>query len=438
MQPDPQTPPSNNTAQPGGAPPLIPPTPPPLGAGAPPPLPPEPAGKASGKRHLLALLLSLCLGLFLADALVSLADDSLILLFNSHLLTAIRGMVGLFTLLLALVVYVLMAVTPAIPKRIFLPVTLFNPAAGLLVIPALIYCYGRVQQVAWVISLCQLIFAVGIVCWLRGGCKLSWPLVREDQLESRGFNWLNLSGFVLANVFVLLPAVLVYLGLCAALAVGHYSEGFLALRPAGFSVQARKYVRPDGKTIQLVPMAHVGDASFYRNVSESFPTNSLILMEGVTDNQNLLTNRITYHRMASSLGLAEQQEEFQPTRGEMVPADIDVAEFATNTIGFLNLVMLVHSKGMNAENLLKLLTYSPPPHFEERLFDDLLRKRNRHLLQEIEDRLSESEALVVPWGAAHMPGIAEGIQKAGFRLEERREYQVIRFGSGKSKHAQPR
>jgi hypothetical protein len=175
-------------------------------------------------------------------------------------------------------------------------------------------------------------------------------------------------------------------------------------------------------------MSHVGESAFYRKLSESFPANATILMEGVTDNRNLLTNKITYKRMATSLGVAEQQNEFQP-QGILVRADVDVEQFTTNTIDFLNLIMLVHSKGVNAQTVPKLLQYSPPPHFEEQLFDDLLGKRNRHLLEEIHARLSQSESIIVPWGAAHMPGIAREIQKSGFRLDKTREYVAIRFRS---------
>ncbi len=81
---------------------------------------------------------------------------------------------------------------------------------------------------------------------------------------------------MLVNVLVFIPAVIIYLGLCASLAVGHFSDGFLALRPAGLTVQVKKFVRDDGKMIQLVPMAHVGDAAFYKKLTKSFPTNSLI------------------------------------------------------------------------------------------------------------------------------------------------------------------
>ena len=434
MQPDlkPQSP--QDSPQAGSVPPLVPASqppligvPPPLATGSPPLMPPEPVHKSGLGRQVLGFLLSLCLGLFLADAVVSLADDSLILLFGLRVLALVREIVFLFGLLVAVVVYGLMGLTPMIPKRLFLPVTLFNPLGALAVIPLAIYFYSRLQAISWVISLCQFIFSLGILYWVQGGFKLRWPLVAESQLRSQGFSWLNLSGFLALNLFVVLPAVVAYLAVCAALAVGHFSEGFLALRPGGFTVQVRKYVRNDGKTIQLVPMAHIGEADFYQKLSQSFPTNAVVLMEGVTDDSNLLTNRIINKRMATSLGLTEQHEEFHPVRAKLVMADVDVEQFTPNTIGFLNLVMLIHAKGLNVENVLKVLQFSPPPHFEEQLFDDLLGKRNRHLLDELQARLSQPEQIIVPWGVAHMPGIAKAIQASGFRLDGTHEYTVIRF-----------
>jgi len=429
MQPNPETPSLNDHLHAGKLPPPVSSAPPPLVAHAPPLLQPQPAPKSSAGRQMLAILLSVCLGLFLADAVVSLLDDSITLFFGTRLLAGLREMVCLLAMLMALVIYVLMGLTPMIPKRLFLPVTLFNPVAALAVVPLFIYFYSRIQQVAWVISLGQLLFGLNILYLVQGGYKLRWPLVPEKQLEARRFNWLNLCIFLLVNLFILLPAVIAYLVLCAALAVNHFSEGFLAVRPGGLTVQVRKYTRSDGKTIQLFPMSHIGEFDFYRKVAQSFPTNSIILMEGVTDDRNLLTNKITYKRMATSLGLAEQHEAFNPTQGEMVRADVDVEQFTANTIGLLNLAMLIHSKGVNAQTLLELLRFSPPPHYEEELLDDLLRKRNRHLLEEVQARLSQTEHIIIPWGVAHMPEIAAEIQKAGFHLDETREYVAIRFGS---------
>jgi hypothetical protein len=226
-------------------------------------------------KKLLSILLSLCLGLFLAGGAVSVADDSLVLLVGLHLLTMMSLILTLIAMLMAMLVYGLMGLTPMIPKRVFLPVTLFYVAALLAVFPISIYYYDRMVQIDWILSFCQVILGLGLLWWLRGGLKFCWPIVEDKYLGDRGFSWLNLVVFVLANVFGLLPAVMVYLYLCAAVAVDHFSEGFMALRPNGFTVQVRKYVRNDGKTIELFPMSHIADAGFYQKVSQTFPTNSI-------------------------------------------------------------------------------------------------------------------------------------------------------------------
>ncbi len=413
VSPDPEMPSLKDDPQAGGVPPMLPAS--------------EHMHDSSQVRSLLAILLSLFLGVFLTDAIVSLINDSLILFFDSHFLTMTRGLLALLAMLVAIVIYGLMGLTPMIPKRRFLPLAVFNPVAGMAMVPLAMYFYSRIHQVAWTLSLCQLILGLVILYQVQGGFRFRWPLVTPSQLPVRRFSWRRLAVFVLVNLCVLLPALVVYFGFCAALAVDHFSEGFVALRAGGLTVQVRDYVRHDGKTIQLVPMSHIGESDFYQALSRSFPTNALILMEGVTDDRNLLTNKITYQRMATALGVAQQHEEFQP-RGELVPADVDIEVFAPSTIGFLNLVMLLHSKPPSAETLMQVLHFSSP-HFEEQLFDDLLRKRNRRLLEEIHARLPQAESLVVPWGAAHMPEIAREIEKAGFRVVATQEFMAIRFRS---------
>lgn len=401
---------------------------PPLIAATPPPLPPP----RISFRHLLAIVLSFGLALFLLDAIISFADDSAILFFHSHLLSFPRGAISLITIILMFGIYALSGVTPVVPKRLFLPIAGFYIVAMLLTFPVSIYFYARLDVFAFLVSACQLAIAIGLFLYALGGAKFSWPVVPVNFLGARAFSWCNLSIFAFANLFLLLFTG-VYLFACTARAVGHFSEGFMALRPGGFSVQVRKYVRDDGKVIELFPMAHIANADFYREVSQSFPSNAVVLMEGVSDSQNLLTNKITYKRMAKSLGLAEQKETFAPAPNEVVRADVDVDQFSKETIDFLNLVMLLHSRGATAENLSKLLRFTPSPDFERQLFDDILIKRNQHLLGEIQSHLPDSDNIMVPWGVAHMPGIAREIQKSGFHLIETHEYMVIRFHAAKGK-----
>lgn len=153
MQPDPKSNSSKDKPETSAIPPILPPSEPtgvgalpPLTPASPPPLPIDTTRKSWSVEQILTILLSLCLGLFLADAVVSLVDDSLILFFGVHVLTVLRGTVFLFAMLMAIVIYVLMGLTPIIRKRLFLPITLFNPVAALISIPLSIYFYRRIQQ----------------------------------------------------------------------------------------------------------------------------------------------------------------------------------------------------------------------------------------------------------------------------------------------------
>jgi len=101
-------------------------------------------------KKFISILLSICLGLFLADALISLADDSLVLFFGVHPISLLRGIVGFVVLLMSLLIYCLTGLTPMIPKRLFLPVTLFNPAAALVLIFFSIYWFSRIQAFYWI------------------------------------------------------------------------------------------------------------------------------------------------------------------------------------------------------------------------------------------------------------------------------------------------
>jgi hypothetical protein len=424
VQTDPEIPPSKRDEPPviGALPPLLPsPAPPPL------PLPLPTDHKSVSVRKILAIFLSLYLGLFLADAMFSVADDSLTALFSVHGLSLFRGLVFFLAVLVAIVTYGLMGLTPMVPKRIFLPLTLFYPLAELLTVPVAIYHFGRIQQFNLALSLCQMVLAVGVLLWVLGGFKLRWPVVAESQIKGRGFSWGNIVGFVVANIFVLTPVVVGYLAVCSALAVSHFTDGFVFLRPNGVNVQMRKYVRDDGKTVELFPMIHIGDAKFYKNVSQSFPTNSAVLAEGVTDKKHLLTNGLSYHRVAASLGLGEQQKEFKPKREKVVRADVDVQDFTTNTINLLNLTMLLYSKGLKPVTLFALAEYPQPAGFQEQLINDLVTKRNQHLLKEIRTHLTQSDDIVVPWGAGHMPGLAKELEKTGFHLEGTKDYLAIGF-----------
>src|SRR5579859_5582544 len=214
MSPHPENPPDDKveSASPLSIPPVTPP--PVIGAdrssiSTPPPLPGRPPHKSANQP--LLFVLSLCLVLLVADGIVSLLDDTAILFFDKHALTGLRVLIFLLASLLALVVYILMAITPMIPKRFFLPLTLSYVVAQLVVIPFYIYDYRHSQLITWLVSLLEVIFALGLLCWIQGRFTIRWPIVAENQLNSRRFSWLNLCLFLGLNLFVLVPGILLYL-----------------------------------------------------------------------------------------------------------------------------------------------------------------------------------------------------------------------------------
>jgi hypothetical protein len=381
-------------------------------------------------KRAISILLSVCLGLFVVSGALSVVDDSLQLFFGRYFLSFFSGTLSFLAILATLLVYLLMGFFPMIPKRVFVPIALLYLLGFLGMFPVAIYTGDNWMRsclvLDWIISICQVVLGLGILYWLWGGWKFRWLLVEDKHLGENRFSWRHLIVFALINVFVLLPVIGIYFFSCTALAVDHFTAGFLALHPGSLEARVKQYVRSDGKRIELVPMAHVADADFYYRISTSFPTNSIVLMEGVTDEQNLLPHGISYQRMARSLGLAEQQKVFKP-RGTVIRADVDVDQFTTNTIALLNLAMLIHTKGINAETMMAWAQYSPPPDFLTQLDDDIVRKRNKHLLKQLQAELPESDIIIIPWGAGHMPGIASAIEKDGFHLDRTDEYTVIRF-----------
>jgi hypothetical protein len=392
----------------------------------PPPLPSHGPGHGPGPHQSLLLWLNLVVVLFLVDAGLSFLH-SLSSFGAFQPFAGVSALASLLLLLAALVTYVLVGFTPSIPRRWFLPVILWTVGV-LLLLPLLsIYWFFAMP----VVSLVLAVFQVTLGCWLvwstQGGWILRWPLIRSQHLSGGSFRWPRLAGFACLNVILVLPAIGVYLALCLHLAVDHFSGGFLRLDAGGITGIAKQYTRADGKVVHLVPMMHIGESKFYEELSQSIPTNSIVLLEGVSDRRQRLKHELSYQRMAESVGLQEQQDEFEPGRGLPRNADIDVSEFSTKTLELLNLVIAYHSKGGSPELIRELMEKGQDPEALKGLWSDLLTRRNEHLLKELKRALTETTIVMVPWGAAHMPGIAAGVEADGFQVAERKRYRMVQF-----------
>jgi len=389
--------------------------------------PPLSNGTSEASRPVLAIVLSVVLGFFLVCGVVSFLSATESLLLHRRDLELVDGLLTLLLMLTGVLTYCLLGFFPEIPKRWFVPLCLFAPAVPIVILPLLIYFHAYTSWIDLGVATAHLLLGLLILRRLRGNPSFVWPLVPTEKLVRRKFSWTNLAGVALAPVLVLLPVALLYCAFSAKLALEHFTDGFARLHPGGITMQVREYAREDGRKITLVPMSHVGETDFYQDVAASFPDDAVVLMEGVSDNGHLLDVHSNYSRMADSVGGVEQVKVFKP-RGHLVPADVDMSSFSPASLEMLKTVLMLHAKGVTPETLPYLMKPTTPG-LEKVLLDDILTKRNHHLLGVIQEWLPQAQTIIVPWGAAHMAETAREIQKLGFRQTGSREYTAIRFGS---------
>jgi hypothetical protein len=380
-------------------------------------------------RPFLTGLLSVTLLLLLADGLLTVAAEGLVLAGRGHPLHAVTLPVFLLALVAGTVVYVLMGFIPEIPKRVFVPVTLFSTVVLLALLPVLIYHPAWLRAVLAGSALLQAAVVLAAWAWGRRGLSFAgWPLVPAARLRPPDFSGSNLASFTVANL-LFLAATLAYLGLCAGMAVSHFSAGFLILHPGHLEVRAKTYLRDDGKRVLLIPLVHLGSADFYRKAEAMIPPSAVILREGVTDRRGLLAFKIDSTEAAQDFGLADPPEAFAPPSWHSRPADLDVFEFAPATRAMIEMVSQVYAEGWFTGAIPALRESNEDPHLFRTLAEDLLVKRNAHLLAEMDRALETSDQAALPWGAAHMPGLEAALRKEGFHLKETRAFSAIPLGA---------
>ena len=114
---------------------------------------------------------------FIGCAALSLVTDSLSLILRGVDLSLFDMLTLLVMLPISVLTFVLLAFFPAIPKRYFLPLSLFLPVVGVGLLPLLVYFYAHLQWISWGISLAQLCLGLFILRRVRGGSNPGWPLV---------------------------------------------------------------------------------------------------------------------------------------------------------------------------------------------------------------------------------------------------------------------
>ncbi|HEY3309618.1 MAG TPA: hypothetical protein VGJ93_14285 [Desulfuromonadaceae bacterium] len=395
---------------------------------------------------------NLFLILFLADGGFSLVDELVSLLSPLESFTALRSLLAGTVIIMAVVVYICLGIDRRLPKRVFLPLIVFVffcPLSTWL-FPALagIKTFGLIAAVA------QVVLGMLPLCYFRkgGACCLTLP---PEMFAAPFFSRKNILIFSAANLLVV-PLALALLVLSVANSyITGYTSGFMRLGPDGLRMTERIY-RRDNRTIRLAAMIHVGSREYYDELVGSIaPGRIIVLAEGVSDDENLLRNRIDYGKMADFLGLTSQKEMHfrgrlieaeeleSPVRSrgagddkqagtvDILRADVDVSDFRPPTI----LLLDAFGKHMQesrsfVKGVLALNSWGEKnitPEMYAIIIDDILHRRNMGVIGHLEKALVRYDTVVIPWGALHMKEIEAEVLKRGFRLQEERERVSIDF-----------
>lgn len=396
---------------------------------------------------------NLFLVLFLADGGVSLLDELVSLLSPVAFLSGVRNVLADSVILMAVPVYLCLAIDRRLPKQVFLPLTIFVFWCPLSVwfFPALAgnRTYGLLAAAAQVA-----LVMLPLSRFRKAGSRsLTMP---PAMFDAPLFSLKNTLVFGAVNLFVIPLALAMLLLYTANSCMAEYTSGFMRLAPGGLYMTDRVY-RRDNRTIRLASMIHVGEKEYYDELAGSVaPGRTIVLAEGVTDDNNLLRNRLDYGRVAGFLGLASQGkmlfrgklikpekldapqvrsrcagEKEQAGPADILRADVDVSVFRPPTILFLNTVgkQLQESHSL-AKGLLAINAWAEKNitrEMHEVIMDDILHRRNREVIRHLGKALDRYDTVIIPWGALHMKEIEEDVLKRGFKLQEERERVSIDF-----------
>lgn len=390
---------------------------------------------------------NLFLTLFLLDGIISVTDELCILFSLGPFFSGVRTLVALVVIVMAIPLYLALGIDQRLPKRIFLPLLLllFWSAVGSWLFPELAEngIYGLLLSSVQVL-LCFLPLS-HFHCRGRFGLQLPEDLFRAPFFSSK-----NTLIFVAVNLVVIpLAMVPIVLSTANALIVDK-TAGFVHLTPAGLSMTERVY-RLDSKTIRLVGMIHVGEKEFYDDLFKPAAAGrTIVLAEGVTDDQNLLRTSPDYGKMAGFIGLTSQktmrfkgrlidadeldEPGFKPGKAgtaDVVRADVDVSTFAPSTRLFLDQVGRLMKESSSLVQAMQSINAwaekNVTPEISKNIMDDILHRRNSVVNQYLGRALSRYDMIIIPWGALHMAEIEAAVLKRGFVLQDQQSRVSIDF-----------
>jgi len=394
---------------------------------------------------------------FLLDSGLSVADELAGVLFDYHGLGLARSYLAYFVVCYTLPMYAILAIDARLPKLVFLALIVIVLWANFYPYPMNLLLTGA--PLYFTLAVVQLLFgllALGLVARFPGH---HW-LIKRGALAGPMFTRRNLFVFTIPSVAALpvLLLILAYLSLSAVTV--QLSAGFLRIDLQGIYLTEKSY-RRESQAINLVAMVHIGEQTYYEDLKNSpVNTGTVILTEGVTDRNRLAKNFPSHTSVGRMLGLASQPE--LPFDGELIDydlnsgrwtaleetqeqeqvysdaaipkvlnADLDIEDLSPETVEYLSeMGRNVNQADSIWEGISKHYEWSKAnvtPEQEAAVMEDILQKRNAHLLRYVDIALEKFDNVIIPWGAMHMPELEREIRKQGFKLESSKERLAIEF-----------
>jgi hypothetical protein len=308
----------------------------------------------------------------------------------------------------------------------------------------MIFDNWAVLEAVAVAAQCLIALAVFLrVRSLRGGEGWLFDL---PWFSGRLFSLPYFLGYECVAFVVLVSSSLLFAISSLALGVDVATKGFVRFDARGISLADRLYENR-GRRIRLVGMMHIGEEEGYRTLFHDLGRGSssmLVLTEGVTDSDGLLSGQLSYGSIADVLGVGEQQsiESYVDWEGRaddggpgskrpvFMNADIDLNEFAPGTVELLEDVGDLYRGDDFIRGFLEVYEQMrADPELSADFTEDIIGRRNRSVVAHINDFKKEYREIVVPWGALHLPGIATAIEEMGFVLRSTRYIQFISWRS---------
>lgn len=389
---------------------------------------------------------------YAADGVLSLIDELASKKTGLSVLNVARAALGLSVIVASLVMGGVVALTPRAPKRVLVPLILLTWwGGGALAFPLVLL---KVPHLMLWLCGAQILSAAAVWLAFRDrSAKWYQPFALNDAPV---FAWKH--ALIGAPAALAVAGGLAMVGLLGGIAgqVETMTGGYVRLRPDGVYLVERQF-RSGDREVRLTGMMHIGGEDFYSSILPRGDHNrpSVVLVEGVTDNEGLLgPDALKYNRIAQLLNTDSQTDSSFTRRvraglhreeaGEEAPtgeaseddglwfkhADVDVATFHPKTIAFI-VTMMSLMQAENWQQAIQIMTKPNSPINDEeaqnRVKEDVLEGRNAQLLEEIQTSLKDYQCVIVPWGAMHLPGIESWLRSREFEQSGEIERKALSF-----------